>query len=131
MADAPREADLSRRERQVMDTLYALREGTARDVVEAWSEEEAYDSVRVIMANLWKDGYLRREREGRAYVYSPAVPPRRAARRKLTHLLETYFPDSPSMVVRTFLDVAEDELTEEELDEISGWIESRKRSRGA
>ena len=123
------DSDLSRRERQVMETVYALGSATPRDVVDEWNEEGAYDSVRVIMANLWKEGRLRREKEGRSYLYAPAVPRQRARRKELSHLLRTYFPNSPSQAVRAFLDVAEDELTEEDLEEISGWIDDHIEAR--
>lgn len=127
--DEPVDANLSRRERQVMETLYALGEATARDVVDEWKEEDAYDSVRVILSNLWKEGRVKRERDGRSYVYTPAVSRDRARRRKLAHLLRTYFPESPSRAVRAFLDVTRDELTEDDLEEISGWIDDHAKTR--
>lgn len=117
------DSDLSRRERQVMETIYKLGEATPREVVREWNDEGIYDSVRVIMANLWKEGRLRREKEGRSYLYAPAVPRDRARRKKLTHLIRTYFPDSPSHAVRAFLDIAENELTQEDLEEIGEWID--------
>ena len=73
----PLHLKLSRREHQVMDAVYALGEATAHEVVEHLGEEEAYDSVRVNMANLRKEGLLERERGGRegATLRGAAPPP--------------------------------------------------------
>lgn len=126
----PLHQKLSRREGQVMDAVYALGDATAREVVRHLGEEEAYDSVRVTMGNLAGRGLLEREREGRSYRYRPAIPREKARRPEMSHLLETFFSDSPSRAVLAFLDMAEDELSREELEEISRWIDRRTEGKG-
>lgn len=127
----PLYAELSRLERRLVDVLYSLGEATARDVARELGDPDGYDTVRVTLANLWKAGFLEREREGRAFVYAPSIPREEARRRRLSHVLETFFRDSPSLVVRTFLDLKEDELTEEELERIGSWIhEHTERDEG-
>ena len=56
---------LSRRERQIIDALYALGEGGAREIAEAIREPEAYDTVRVTLAVLEKKGLVRYRVDGR------------------------------------------------------------------
>lgn len=126
----PLHLTLSRREHQVVDAVYALGEATAHDVVDHLGEEEAYDSVRVTMAQLEKEGVLVREREGRSYVYAPAVSREKARRSELRHLLRTFFDGSPSRAVLTFLDAAEEELSAEDLERIARWIEERTEEEG-
>lgn len=121
----PLHQKLSRREGQVVDAVYALGDATAREIADHLDEEEAYDSVRVITANLAKRGLLDREREGRSYRYRPAIPREKARRPEMSHLLETFFSDSPARAVLAFLDMAEDDLSREELQEISEWIDRR------
>lgn len=109
----------------MVDALYRLGGATAREVATELGEEEAYHSLRVTMTNLWREDLLEREKEGRAYVYTPAVSREEARRSRLSHVLEMLFPESPSLAVRTFLDLKRDELSQEELDEIGSWIDRR------
>lgn len=108
-----------------MDALFALGEGTVHDVVDRIGEPEAYDSIRVIMANLHDEGFLEREREGRHYVYRPGIPEEKALRNELQHLERTFFDGSASRAILAFLEVGVDEesLTRDELDRIADWIE--------
>lgn len=116
---------LSRRERQIIDAVYALEEATVREVVGHLGEPDAYDSIRVILGNLEKKGFLTHEREGRRYVYAPAIPREKARRPAMEHLLETFFAGSSTRAILAFLEVSKDELTREELDRIAEWIEER------
>ena len=119
----PLHARLSRRERQIMDALYALHEAAATEVVEHIGEPSAYDSVRVTLNNLEKKGYLEHHQEGNRNVYRPLVPREEAQRSALQHLTRTFFGGSPSEALLAFLDVSGDRLTEEDLAEISRWID--------
>lgn len=121
----PLHAKLSRRERQVMDAVFALGEATVHGVVDRIGDPDAYDSIRVTMANLHHDGWLEREREGREYVYRPGIPEERARRSEMRHLTRTFFGGSPSRAVLAFLEAGleEDGLSAEELDRIAAWIE--------
>jgi predicted transcriptional regulator len=131
MAEKPLHEKLSRRQHQVMDAVFALGEATVREVVDRIGEPEAYDSIRVIMANLAKEGLLEREREGRRYRYRPGLPEAEVRRSEIRHLMRTFFEGTPSRAILAFLEVGlmDDELTPEELDRISAWIEDRADER--
>lgn len=92
--------------------------------------EQAHHSLRVTMTNLWKEDLLGREKEGSAYVYTPVVTREEARRSRLSYVLETLFPESPSLAVRTFLDLKRKEISQEELDEIGSWTDRRAGSGG-
>lgn len=121
----PLHEQLTRRERQIVDAVYALGEATVKEVVEYLGEQEAYDSIRVILAKLGKEGLLARERVGRKYVYEPAIPRERARKPAMSHLLETFFSGSSSRAILAFLDMSRDELSQEELNRITSWIEKQ------
>ena len=123
--DEPLHTRLSRRERQIVDAVYALGEATVAEVVDHLDEPEAYDSIRVILGNLDRKGLLSHRREGRSYVYAPAIPREKARRPAMSHLLETFFAGSSSRAILAFLDMSRDELTAEELERISAWIDRR------
>jgi len=62
-------------EAEVMDRLWKRRSATVRDIVEdlARSRELAYTTVMTIMVRLQVKGLLERTREGKTYVYRPAL----------------------------------------------------------
>ena len=119
----PLHTKLSRRERQIMDAVYALHEAAATEVVAHIGEPRAYDSVRVTLANLEKKGYLEHRQEENHNVYRPLIPREEAQRSAFEHVTRTFFGDSPSQALLAFLDVSGDRLTEKDLAEISRWID--------
>jgi len=73
---APREAVLSSLgplERRVLETSWKLNKANVRDVVDALGDEFAYTTIMTTLDRLYKKGYLDREMQGRAFVYSPRV----------------------------------------------------------
>jgi len=63
-------------EAQVMHRIWARHEPvTVRDILGDLQRERpvAYTTVMTVMDNLRKKGWLRREAEGRAYLYAPLV----------------------------------------------------------
>lgn len=119
----PLHARLGSREREILEAVYALGAASATEVVEYLDDPDGYDSIRITLANLERKGLLEREREGRSYTYSPAVSPEAARGPAMSRLLRTFFAGSTSRAVLAFLDMSEDELSEEELDRIAAWIE--------
>jgi predicted transcriptional regulator len=73
---APREAVLSSLgplERRVLDEAWKLEKANVRDVVQALDNEFAYTTIMTTLDRLFKKGYLERELNGRAFIYSPRV----------------------------------------------------------
>jgi predicted transcriptional regulator len=118
----PLHEKLSRRERQIMDAIYALRYASASAVVEHIGEPEAHDSVRITLNTLEKKGYLKHHQEGNRNIYYPVVPHGEAQRSAMHHLTRTFFGNSPSRALLAFLDLQGDRLSEQELAELSRWI---------
>jgi len=114
---------LGGRERQILDAIYALGSATATEVVDHLDDPEGYDSIRVILGKLARKGLLSRSRDGRSFVYAPAVSSEAARRPAMSHLLRTFFAGSTSQAVLAFLDMSRDDLTAEELDEIASWLD--------
>ena len=121
--------DLSRRERQIMDALASLGEGSVSDVCERMADAPSYNSVRVTLSILERKGHVRHRREGRRYVYSKAARPGRERRRALDHVLSTFFGDSPGDLVQTLLSRGERQLSDEELEELARTIADERRKR--
>lgn len=113
-----------------MEAVYRLGEADVAAVQEELPDTPDYHAVRVVMANLEDEGYLRHRQEGRRYVYSPEIPREKAKRSALGHLVRTYFAGAPSDVLLTLLNMSADELREEDIEELESWIEYAKERRG-
>ena len=77
----PRFDKLPRREREIMDVLFALAShASAEDIRERLADAPSYSAVRAMLAKLEAKGYVKHREQGLRYVYAPTTP-RTAARR--------------------------------------------------
>jgi predicted transcriptional regulator len=81
----------SRRERQIMDIVYARGETTVRAIQAELPDPPTDMAVRRMLHILEEKGELRRRQEGREVVYFAAQSKRRAGVRALKHVLEVFF----------------------------------------
>src|SRR5215467_8683993 len=111
---------LSRREREIMDVLYAS-EGTSATAGEIRSRlpsPPSYSAVRATLRILEQKGLLRHEEDGGRYVYQPVLARHKARRNAIEHLLTTFFNGSAAGAVLTLLERPGTELTSHELDRL-------------
>jgi len=106
---------LSRRERQIMEVIYARGSATAAEVRAALPDAPGYSSVRTLLALLEEKGQLTHTKDGRRYVYRPTVSPEKARRSALARVVQTFFGGSVSAAVATLIDVEPGSLSEDEL----------------
>jgi BlaI family penicillinase repressor len=119
--------ELSRRERQIMETLYALGSAGAREIVQHIGERDVLDSVRVTLIGLEKKGIVKHRSEGRRHIYVPAVPRTKASAAALTNVTNTFFGGSAKEALVALLDLSRDELDEKDLDELEQWVRAKSR----
>ena len=120
---------LSRRETQIMETLFAQGEATVEEVRRAIDDEPSYDSVRAILRILETKGFVTRRKEGRKHVCQPTESMYRAKRAATRHLLDTFFRGATPTAVSTLIEVAEPRLSDDELDELAALIEAARSKR--
>ena len=120
-------ADLSRRERQIMDIIYRRGEACVAEVLEDLPDTPSYSTVRALLRILEGKGHLKHGKEGPRYVYRPTRPRSQAARFAMKRLLETFFDGCAEKAVAALLDVADADLTPEQLDRLTRLIEKAKR----
>src|SRR6476659_4956105 len=94
MTTKPTHLDLSRRERQIVDILYARGRATAAEVQAALPDPPSYSAVRAMLRILEDKGHVKHEQDGPRYVYLPTVAPERAQKTALRHVLQTFFNGS-------------------------------------
>jgi predicted transcriptional regulator len=126
MPKIPGETQLTRRERQIMDILFAAGEASGQEIQEKLEGSPSYSTVRTILRILEKKGVVRHKEEGLRYIYQPAVAREVARRSALRRVLHTFFDGSARNAVAALLDAKTFHVSREELDEISRLIEEAK-----
>ena len=117
--------NLSRRERQIMDVIYARGEATVGEVLEDLPDPPTYSAVRAMLRKLEAKGHLGHDAHGARYVYRPTVPASDARDNALDRIMRTFFGGSPSKTVAAILE--QEDLSRGELDELAGLIEQARR----
>ena len=119
---------LSRRERQILDILYARGAATAAEVRDAMTDAPSYSAVRALLRILEEKGHARHESQGPRYVSLPSVPRERARDSALSRIVRTFFDGSAAQAAAALVDSGS--LTREELDRLSALIDrARKEGR--
>ncbi len=117
---------LSRRERQIMDAVFQLGEATANQIGETLPDAPSNSTVRMLLRILEEKSQLLHRKEGRSFIYRPALSPERVQASAISHLVKTFFGGSTTRAVAGLIDHSEAELTGEEVDELSNLIEQAK-----
>lgn len=121
---------LSRRERQIMDVIYARGRATVAEVREGLPDPPTYSAVRALLRILEEKGHLRHEQDGPRFVFLPTVPAEKARQSALRHLLRTFFDGSAEGAVAALLDLEASQLSPEEFERLAERIErARKEGR--
>jgi predicted transcriptional regulator len=115
--------DLTRRERHIMDAVYAAGEASAAEIRAAMPDPPSYSAVRAFLRILVDKGLLRHRLEGTKYVYVPTKARRHAARSTVRKLVATFFRGSVEDAVATLLSTADRKLTKEQSQRLSALID--------
>ena len=123
-------AQLSCREREIMDVIYRMGRATAAEVLDQLADPPSYSAVRALLRVLEDKGHLRHEEDGQRYVFLPTVPLERARQSALRQLLHTFFDGSTEQAVAALLDLSSTRLSDAELERLSRLIaDARKEGR--
>lgn len=120
--------DLSRRERQIVDILYAHGRATAAEVQAALPDPPSYSAVRAMLRILEDKGHVRHDQDGPRYVYLPTVARENAKRSALRHMLQTFFDGSAEQAISALLDESSSRLSDAELDRLGRLIAQARKS---
>jgi predicted transcriptional regulator len=120
------EPALGHRERQIMDAVFRLGEGSVGEVLKVLPNPPTYSTVRKMMSLLEEKGLLRHRREGTKYIYQPLRSREAASRSAVKHLLTTFFSGSAADAVNAILDVSSDKLGKEDFDRLRKTIEQAR-----
>ena len=110
----PEPSELSRRERQIMDAVFALGEATVNQVAASIPSPPTAMAVRRMMHILEEKGHLRRRERGREVIYVPRQTKSRAGRQALAQVIETFFGGSLEEALAAHLHSRKDQVSAEE-----------------
>lgn len=120
-------AELSRRERQIMDILYERGRATAAEVHARLQDAPSYSAVRALLRVLEEKGYAKHQQDGPRYVFLPATSRDVAKRSALKHMLHVFFEDSAERAFAALLDVSSAKLEERDFDRLAELIEKARK----
>lgn len=119
---------LSRREREIMNALFALKnKASAEDIRARLTNPPSYSAVRAMLVRLEKKGYLRHQEEGVRYVYSATTSHTAARRAALQHYLRVFFEGSLGQMMTSL--VRSEDWTGEQLDALRAEIERARKGK--
>jgi predicted transcriptional regulator len=125
---SPPHEKLTRREREIMDALFALGDrGSAEDIRERLPDPPSYSAVRAMLVRLEAKGFVRHREEGLRYVYTPTKSRASAQRNALEKLVRVFFGGSRSQTVTALL--KQEAWTDDELNALSAEIERTRKER--
>ena len=123
----PDSSDLSRRERQIMDAVFALGEATVNQVVGTIPSPPTPMAVRRMMHILEDKGHLRRRESGREVIYVPRQTKGKAGRLAFEQVLETFFGGSLEEALAAHLHSRKDQVSADERQRLIALIEQAQQ----
>ena len=119
-------SNLSRRERQIMEVIYARGEATATDVIESLPDAPTRSAVRTFLRILEDKGHLTHSKRSREFVFHPVRLRERAGQSALQTLLRTFFEGSLEKAVASHLSDPHAAISTEERRRLSALIKQAK-----
>ena len=118
---------LTRRERQIMDVVYAQSEASVAEIQRSIPDSPSYSAVRALVRKLMDKGHLEYRQDGARYVYRPVVPKNDAQHSAVQRLLNTFFDGSAGQAVVNLLGSQADRISDADIAKIEQEIQRLKR----
>lgn len=119
--------ELGKRERQILETVQRLGEGSVAAIRAQLADPPSYSAVRTMLGLLVEKGWLKLRRDGKRYLYRPAMSRERSQRTALRRLLATFFGGSADHAMAALLDLSAARMTEQQWDRLAEIIATAKK----
>ncbi len=113
---------LSRREREIMDIVYARGQASATEVLEDMPDRLNRSSVRTMLRILEEKGHLKHTKKGREFIYQPVKARQRAGQSAMRRVLTTFFNGSLEKAVAAHMADPGAELSPAEIKQLAKLI---------
>ncbi len=120
------EIQLSRREREILNILYAKDGATTMEVVGAMADPPTDKAVRRMLHILEEKGHVRRRSRGREVVYTPRRSKKRAGTSALQHVIDTFFGGALDQALAAHFAKKEVDVSPEQLQRIKRLIDETR-----
>ena len=120
---------LSRRERQIMNVIYARKEATAAEVVAGVADPPSRTAIRTLLGILVEKGLLKYTKRGREYVYFSTDSPKKVGRSAFKNLLDTFFCGSVEDALTSHLSDPQSHIDDEELKRLEKIIRDARKEK--
>jgi predicted transcriptional regulator len=122
-------SQLSKRERQIMDAVYAHGEATVSQVLAEMPDPPMRGALRTLLRILERKGHLTHRQVGREFIYRPTQPRGQAGRSALGRVLDVFFGGSLESAVAAHLSDPRraGKMSPQELQRLSDLIEQARK----
>ncbi|WP_417796364.1 BlaI/MecI/CopY family transcriptional regulator [Terasakiella pusilla] len=113
----------------VLNFLFDEREANAKQVHQHFAKERggSLNTIQSTLDRLFKKGLLGREKQGHAFVYSPALNRKTLLGNLISNITAEFAKDNNDTVLEAFVDVSS-ELDGDNLERLEKLISAKKRS---
>ena len=122
------QSQFSRRERQIMDAVFATGEASVNEVLERMDDPPSRTAVRTILRILVDKGHLTTKKVGRELIYRPTSARKQVGKSALNRVLDTFYDGSLVKAVASQLTGSQGELSDEELKELASLIRDARKA---
>lgn len=120
------EKELTKAEEQIMQAIWQVEKGFAKDILEILDEPKpAYNTVLTVIRVLVNKGFVKFKTYGKSNEYYPAISKEDYSSQRLKTIKKKYFNNSNRELLSFFL--KENDLDLEELDEIIQSIKEEEK----
>jgi predicted transcriptional regulator len=127
--DMPDPMQLSKRERQIMDVVYAHGEASVTQVLAGMPDPPMRGALRTLLRIMERKGHLTHRQQGREFIYRPTKPRGQAGRSAFERVLDVFFGGSLENAVAAHLSDPHraGKLTADELERLSNLIDQARK----
>ena len=121
-------AELSRRERQIMDVIFARGEASVVQIQAELPDAPSATAIRTLLRILEQKGHVRRRKNGRQHLYRPQQARKVAGLQALRHVLKTFYEDSLESALAAHLTGSQQNLSDAEVERLTRLIQDAQSS---
>ena len=116
---------LTKAEEQVMQSLWKLKHGFLKDILEMFPEPRPHpNTVATLLKILVEKGFVDTEVQGRNHLYRVKVSKSEYGKKSIQQLVKGYFDGSPAKLVSQF--IADNKISLEDLESLLNEIRNAK-----
>lgn len=117
---------LSRREREVMDIIFARGEATLSQILDEMESPPTRPALRSILTILEGKGHLTHRQDGREFIYQPVHSREEVGQSTLSRVIGTFFDGSLTQAMAAYLSHPQTQLSADEVAELRRFLDEAK-----